>query len=289
MGGISGFLRTVLEPGEEVIVPEPHFPTYRAQIGFAGGRVKYVSTRFEEGFVPDPALMQKAVTPQTKALIINSPNNPTGCVIPSKILDEIARIAADNDLLVLSDEVYDRLVFDGRHESIYTRPGMSERTVVVNSFSKSFAMTGWRLGYAYGPSWLMEEMLKVVTYQTSCASSVGQRAALQALRSDDGRFGVMANEFEKRCDLVYERMRNIPGIRMHPTAGSFYAFPDVSGLNSDSTQFAFDLLDEEQVIVVPGTAFGPSGKGFVRLACTVNLDRLSEAMDRIERFIARNK
>jgi len=289
MGGLNGFLRTVLEPGQEVLVPEPHFPTYKAQIGFAGGRIKYIPTRFENGFVPDPEAIQKAVTPQTKALIINTPNNPTGAVIPGKILDQIARIAVEEDLLVLSDEVYDRLVFSSRHESIYTRPGMSERTVVVNSFSKAYAMTGWRMGYAYGPPWFMEEMIKVVMYQTSCASSIGQRAALQALRSDDGRFDEMADEFQKRCDLVYRRLNQMPGIRVLPTNGSFYIFPDVSDVVSDCKQFAFDLLDQEQMIVIPGTAFGPSGKGFVRIACTVNQDRLTEAMDRMERFVIRIK
>lgn len=286
MGAINGVLRTILEPGQEVLVPEPHFPTYKAQICFVGGKIEYVPTRYEDGFIPSPETIGAAITPRTKLIIINTPNNPTGAVIPGEVLDEIARIAVDHDLLVLSDEVYDRLVFNSQHESIYTRPGMSERTVVVNSFSKAFAMTGWRMGYAYGPPWLMEEMLKVVTYQTSCASSIGQRAALQALRSDDGRFEAMAKEFHKRCDLVYRRMRNMPGIRIRPTAGSFYAFPDVSDINPDSKQFAFDLLDRERVIVIPGTAFGPSGRGFVRIACTVDQDRLTEAMDRIERFVS---
>ena len=152
MGGLTACLRAVLEPGEEALVPEPHFPSYEAQISFAGGEMVYISTSFEDGFILRPEAVEKVLTPKTKILIVNTPNNPTGGVIPGQALDDLAEIAVEHDLLVLSDEVYDRLVFKGRHESIYTRPGMPERTVVVNSFSKTFAMTGWRLGYAYGPA-----------------------------------------------------------------------------------------------------------------------------------------
>ena len=285
MGGLTACLRAVLEPGEEALVPEPHFPSYGAQISFAGGEMVYIPTNFEDGFILRPETVEKALTPKTKILIVNTPNNPTGSVIPGQVLDDLAEIAVKHDLLVLSDEVYDRLVFKGRHESIYTRPGMPERTVVVNSFSKTFAMTGWRLGYAYGPDWLIEEMLKVITYQTSCASSVSQRAALAALRADQGQFEAMWREFRERCDLVFQRLKKMPGIRVHPTDGSFYVFPNITEITSDCERFALDLLAQEQVVVVPGGAFGPSGKGCVRLACTVNKDRLSEAMDRLERFV----
>jgi aspartate/methionine/tyrosine aminotransferase len=285
MGGIAAFLRTVLEPGEEVLVPEPHFPTYRAQISFTSADLVYIPTRFEEGFVLQPKAVEKAITPKTKALILNSPNNPTGSVIPGDTLDEIADIAVKNDLLILSDEVYDRMVYDGPHESIYTRPGMAERTVVVNSFSKAYAMTGWRMGYAYGPVWLIEEMLKVAQYHTSCPTSVSQRAALSALNANSAQFDDMAREFQSRCELAYNRLKKMPGIEVHPTAGSFYIFPKIAGINPDCRQFAFDLVDQEKVVVIPGFAFGPSGKGFIRMACTVDLSRITEAMDRLERFI----
>jgi aspartate/methionine/tyrosine aminotransferase len=244
----------VLEPGKEALVPEPHFPSYKAQIAFAGGEMVYIPTSFEDGFILRPEAVEKVLTPKTKILIVNTPNNPTGSVIPGQVLDDLAEIAVEHDLLVLSDEVYDRLVFKGRHESIYTRPGMPERTVVVNSFSKTFAMTGWRLGYAYGPAWLIEEMLKVVTYQTSCASSVSQRAALAALRADQGQFEVMWREFRERCDLAFKRLKKMPGIRVHPTAGSFYVFPNITEITSDCERFALDLLAQEQVVVVPGEA-----------------------------------
>jgi aspartate/methionine/tyrosine aminotransferase len=286
MGGLNAFFRAILDPGEAVLVPEPHFPTYKAQVAFAGGEVVYVPTRFADGFVPQPEAVLKALTPRCKALVLNSPNNPTGSVIPGPVLDRLARIAVERDLLVLSDEVYDRLVFTGPHESIYTRPGMAERTVVVNSFSKTYAMTGWRMGFAYGPPWLIEEMLKVATYHTSCPSSVGQRAALAALEAEPSRFDRMADAFRQRCDMVYRRLAQMPGIRVQPPAGAFYIFPDISAITPDGGRFALDLLDREQVVVVPGSAFGPSGKGFVRLACTVDQARLTEAMDRLERFVS---
>ena len=287
MGGLNGFMRSVVEPGQQVIVPEPHFPTYRAQIRFADGEIVYVPTRFEDDFILQPGDVERALTPQSRVLVLNSPNNPTGSVVPDAVLDDLAQLAVARDLLVLSDEVYDRMVYGKPHSSIYTRPGMEARTVVVNSFSKAYAMTGWRMGYAYGPAWLIDEMLKVVTYQTSCASSVGQRAALAALKTDGAAFDAMAKEFENRCEYACQRLSRMPGVEVKPTAGSFYIFPRIEGIISDCKQFAFDLLDQEQVFVVPGAAFGPSGKGFVRIACTVGKEKLVEAMDRIERFVRR--
>jgi aminotransferase len=285
MGALIAGLRAVLDPGDEVIVLEPHFPSYRAQIIFAGGRPVLVPTSFQDRFVVRPEKVASAIGPRTKGILINSPNNPTGCVIPGAVLDELARLSVENDLLVISDEVYDRLVFEGRHESIYTRPGMAERTLVVNSFSKTFAMTGWRIGYCYGPEWLVDEVVKVATYFTSCPSNVGQRAALAALRADENQFRAMAREFKDRCELVYARLKEMEGIRVLPPAGSFYVFPNLAAVTDDVGQFALELLDREQVVVIPGSAFGPSGDAFVRISCTVNRDLLQQAMDRMERFI----
>jgi len=285
MGALIASLRAILDPGDAVIVPEPHFPSYKAQICFAGGEVVYVPTVFEDHFVLRAENVARAIRSNTKALIVNSPNNPTGSIIPGSALDELARLAVEKDLLVISDEVYDRLSFEGPHESIYTRSGMTERTIVVNSFSKSFAMTGWRIGYCYGPAWLIEEVVKVATYFTSCPSNVGQRAALAALRADPEPFEAMAVEFKRRCDLAYNRLSAMPGVTVHPTGGSFYIFPNVSKLTDDTEAFALDLLDKEQVVVIPGGAFGPSGKDCVRLSCTVDEARLNEAMDRMDRYI----
>ena len=286
VGGLTSFFRTVLNPGDEVIIPEPYFPPYRHHIEWVGAKAVYLQTRFENGFVPTPEALEAAITPFSKVLLLNSPNNPTGAIIPAETLDSIARIVLERDLLVLSDEVYERLLFDERtHESIRTRPGMKERTVVVHSFSKSFAMTGWRIGYAFGPEWLIESMIKVVSSTTSCAPSVSQRAALAALRLDAEVIDAMAEEFRKRRDQAYEVLEKLPGVKVHKPGGTFYIFPDISQITQDSGQFALDLLDEEQVVVVPGEAFGPSGKGCLRISLAVKQEVLKEALERIQRFI----
>jgi len=288
VGGLTSFFRTVLNPGDEVLLPEPYFPPYRHNIEWVGGKAVHVQTSFEHGFVPTPEALEAAITPHSKVLLLNSPNNPTGAVIPAETLDNIARIVLERDLLVLSDEVYERLLFDGRtQESIWKRPGMNERTAVVHSFSKSFAMTGWRIGYAFGPEWLIESMIKVVSSTTSCAPSVSQRAAVAALRLDAEVIDAMVEEFRVRRNQAYEVLEQLPGVRVHKPGGTFYMFPDISQITQDSRQFALDLLKEEQVVVVPGETFGPSGKGCVRVALTVNQEVLKEALERIRRFIKR--
>jgi aminotransferase len=288
MGALTGYFRTVLNPGDEVLVPEPNFPAYRPQVELAGGRAVGVPTRFEDGFELAVEAVERTLTPRGKVLLLNSPNNPTGAMIPGATLDRLAELVRERDLLVISDEVYDRLIYDGRrHESIYTRPGMEERTVVVNSFSKTFAMTGWRLGYAFGPEWLMEEMMRVVMYNTSCPPSVSQRAALAALQQDRSKSDAMVEAFRRRRALIYEALTGIPGVRVHKPAGSFYIFPSLREITENSERFALDLLDEEQVVVIPGTAFGPSGAHCIRMAFTVDLDRLAEAMARFARFVRR--
>lgn len=286
MGALTGFFRTVLNPGDEVLVPEPHFPEYRAHIELAGGKLVHVPTTLEEDYVVRPERVTRAITSRTKVLLINSPNNPTGSVIPGDVMDQLAQVAREADLLVVCDEVYDRLLFDGRaHQSMATRPGMRERTVVIGSFSKSFAMTGWRLGYAFGPAELMREMTKVVTYYTSCACSVSQRAGLAALRSAEAGVREMVAEFQRRRDLVYESLSRIPGVRVPKPAGAFYIFPNLESITQDTEEFALRLLEQERVVVVPGAPFGPSGRGCVRMAFTVGMKELSEAMERFQRFV----
>jgi len=288
MGALTAFFRTVLNPGDEVITPEPHFPAYRPHIEWVGGVVRHAATTFDNGFVITPEAVEAALTDKSKVLLLNSPNNPTGAVIPGPVLDDLAELAREKDLLVVSDEVYDRLLFDGlRHESILTRPGMAERTVVIGSFSKSFAMTGWRLGWAFGPSWLMGEMLKVVAYNTSCAPSVSQRAAVAALKHGQESVDRMVEEFRRRRDFVYDAFRSLPGVRVNKPTGSFYMFPNIEGLTDDTEKFALELLERERVVVVPGSAFGPSGTGCIRVAFTVDQGKLEEAMARIKRFVAR--
>jgi aminotransferase len=286
IGGLSSFFRAVLDPGDEVLVPEPYFPPYRHLIEWVGGRAVHVQTSFENGFAPTLEALEASITPESKALLLNYPNNPTGAVITAETMDAIARFVRENDLLVVSDEVYERLLYDGRtHESIWTRPGMQERTVMIHSLSKSFAMTGWRVGYAFGPEWIIEPMIKVVASCTSCAPSISQRAALAALKLDARIIDAMVDEFRARRDLAYGALKELAGVRVHEPAGTFYIFPDINHITSDSLKFALDLLKQEQVVVVPGETFGPCGRGCVRLALTVNRERLMEAIERIQRFI----
>lgn len=288
MGALTAVFRTILNPGEEVLVPEPHFPEYLAHVTLAGGKLVQVPTRWEEGYMVDPKQIMDRVSSKTKAILLNSPNNPTGCVLTGEILDRIADIAKAGDLLVVSDEVYDRILYDGRvHESIVTRPGMPPRTIVIGSFSKSFAMTGWRLGYAFGPPELMEQVTKVVTYYTSCASSVSQRAGLAALCLQEDPVESMVREFEKRRDLVYDALAQVPGVRVVRPGGAFYIFPNIEAITGDTEHFARALLEEEGVVVIPGQPFGPSGEVCIRIAYTVDMDTLREAMNRMVRFIRR--
>ncbi len=289
MGALTAYFKAVLEPGDEVLVPEPYFPAYRALIEWPGGRLVGVPTRFEDGFVPNAADLAAAVTSRTKVLLLNSPHNPTGAVIPGQTLDELAQFAIAHDLLVISDEVYEQLVFtDPDHESIYTRDNMAERTVVLHSFSKSYAMTGWRVAYAFGPPWLIAPITKVASYFTSCPSSVSQRAALAALRGDAQVVQDMAARFKARCQIGYDGVRRLPGVRVMPCQGAFYLFPDIRQLTTDSRRFALDLLDQQQVVVVPGEAFGASTQGYVRLACTVSTEKLKSALAKMAQFIADN-
>lgn len=220
-------------------------------------------------------------------MILNSPNNPTGAVIPGDVLDRISQIAIKHNLFVLSDEVYDRILYEPPFESIYTRPGMAERTLVIKSFSKSYAMTGWRIGYCYGPRTIIEQMLKVVNYSTSCASSIGQRAAIAALDMDPSVVEQMKNRFAARVELVCSRLNAVDGVRVAHPGGSFYVFADISQITRQSREFAIRLLQEEKVVVVPGYAFGESGEGCIRIACTRSRAVLEKAMDRIEAFIGR--
>jgi aminotransferase len=289
MGALAAFFRAVLNPGDEVVVPEPFFPAYRSHIMWADGTAVFVPCRVENGFLPTLADIESAITPRTKVILLNSPNNPTGAVMPASFLDAVAGIAAARDLIVVSDEVYDKLIYDDlAHDSIYSRTGMEERTVVIQSFSKTYAMTGWRIGYAFGPEWLIEPVTKVVSSNTSCAPSISQRAALAALRMPPTVVDSMAKEFRQRRDLIYQGLNQIPGFRVHRPQGAFYILPDIQRLTIDTRRFAFDLLEQEQVVVVPGEAFGPSSKTCIRIAFTVRQDKLLEALERLDRFVRKN-
>jgi aminotransferase len=288
MGALTAYFRTVLNPGDEVLVPEPYFPPYPVQIELTGGRMIPVPTSIETGFTLTAEAVEPHLTERSKVLLLNYPNNPTGAVASGAVLDGLARLTQEQDLLVVSDEVYHRFLYDGiRHDSIFTRPGMADRTVVIGSFSKSFAMTGWRVGYAFGPDWIIGEMNKVIAYYTGCTSSVTQRGGLAALQGDLSGFNAMIEEFELRRNLIYNALSDLPQIGVFNPQGAFYIFPNLHEITNDTEQFALDLLEQERVVVVPGMDFGASGADCVRIAFTVNCPLLTEAMARFSRFVSR--
>lgn len=287
MHGLLAVMRTLLEPGDEVICPAPCFSDYQGHCALAGGKLIQVPTLFENGFLPKRADLEACLTKKTKVLLINSPCNPSGIVLGTDPLDMLADFAKAHDLIVVSDEVYDSLVFKDSAQSIVTRPGMYERTVVLNSFSKAYAMTGWRVGYAFGPEWIMSEMIKVLSYSVASTNSAGQRAALAALTGPHDIFDSFREAYKKRTALAAARLNAMPGVRCLAPAGTFYLFPHIKAAEADSYAFALDLLEKEHVVVVPGFPFGPEEtvKGCVRIACTVDENKISEAMDRIEMYL----
>ncbi len=285
MGALTAALKTILEPGDQVILPEPHFPDYMAHIAMADGIAIKVTTTFEDQYIPCPEDIDRAVTGKTKVILLNSPNNPTGAVIPGNILDSIAEIAVRRNLIVISDEVYDQILYEHPFHSIYTRPGMTSRTVVIKSFSKSHAMTGWRVGYCIGPPAFIKQILKVVNYSTACASSISQRAAIAALDLDPLIIERMKDRFSRRIELVCSRLTAMKGIRVNKPKGSFYILADIREITGQSQSFARALLKDAKVVVIPGYAFGNAGEGAIRIACTQSSMILSEAMDRIELFL----
>jgi aminotransferase len=287
MHGLLAVMRTLLSEGDEVLCPAPCFSDYQGHCGLFGGKLVPVPTSFEQGFEPTLHDMEACLTPKSRVLLINSPCNPSGVVFSAHTLDMLADFARTHDLAVISDEVYDSLVFGKKAESIVTRPGMAERTVVLNSFSKAFAMTGWRVGYAYGPEWIMKEMIKVLSYSVASTNTAGQRAALYALTGPQDEFLAFREAYRRRTALAAQRLNAMPGVRCLEPSGTFYLFPQIEAAKNDSFAFALDLLDKEHIVVVPGFPFGPEStvKGCIRIACTVDEGKLSEAMDRLERYL----
>jgi aminotransferase len=283
-------LRATCDPGDEVILHEPSYVAYVPAVVFAGGVVRHVATRLEDDFALDPAAVESAITPRTKALFLGYPCNPTGAVLPDDVQDELAAIADRHDLLVYSDEIYDRLAYGSyRHRAFSALPGMRDRTILMGGFSKAYAMTGWRVGYLAAPAGILEGIVKVHQYGIMSAPTAAQDAALEALRGAESDVEWMLAEYDRRRRLVVDRLNEI-GLRTFEPRGAFYAFPEVTsatGLSSDA--FAEQLLAEEHVAVVPGSAFGPSGEGHVRACYATSYDKLEEALDRIGRFVGRHR
>jgi aminotransferase len=279
-------LRALINPGDEVLFHEPCYVSYRATIIFAHGVPVAVETKAENGFRLTRAMLEAKVTPKTKVLMLNFPNNPTGGIMSRQDLEDIAAFARERDLIVITDEIYGELTYDAPHTSIVSLPGMKDRTIFLHGFSKAWAMTGFRLGYACGPAELIEAMMKIHQYTMLCASSLAQKAAIEALVRPEVDVGEMVAEYRRRRNYIASAFAEM-GIGCHRPLGAFYAFPSVAKFKLPAKEFAMRLLREEKVAVVPGTAFGDCGEGFVRCAYATSLDNIKEAMKRLERFIGR--
>jgi aminotransferase len=283
-------LRATCDPGDEVIIHEPSYVAYEPAVLFAGGVVRHVATRLEDDFALDPASVEAAITPRTKALFLGYPCNPTGAVLPDDVQDELAAMSRRHDLLVYSDEIYDRLAYGSyRHRAFSALPGMRDRTILMGGFSKAYAMTGWRVGYLAAPAAIVEGIVKVHQYGIMSAPTTAQDAALEALVGGEADVERMRVEYDRRRRLVVDGF-NALGLRTFEPRGAFYAFPEVTtatGLTSEA--FAQGLLEEERVAVIPGSAFGPSGEGHVRACYATSYEKLEEAVVRIGRFVGRHR
>jgi aminotransferase len=280
-------LRATCDPGDEVILHEPSYVAYLPAISFAGGTVVHVSTRLEDDFALAPAAVERAITPQTKAIFLGYPCNPTGAVLSDAIQDELAAIAIRHDLLVYSDEIYDRLAYGSyRHRALSALPGMRERTILMGGFSKAYAMTGWRVGWLCAPAGILEGIVKVHQYAIMSAPTTAQDAALEALTNGEADVERMLAAYDRRRRLIVDGLNEL-GLHTFEPRGAFYAFPRISSTGLSAETFAERLLHEEHVAVVPGGAFGPSGEGHVRACYATSEEQLSEALVRIGRFVAR--
>ena len=278
--------RAVLNPGDEVIYHEPFYVSYAPGIALAGGVPVAVACRAEDGFSVTAEAIEDAATPRSKLLVLNFPTNPTGGTMARAELEKIAAVARQRDLLVLTDEIYAELTFEGEHVSIASLPGMKGRTLFLHGFSKAYAMTGFRIGYACAPPEVIEAMMRIHQYSMLCASIISQEAALEALEHGDADTIQMREQYRVRRNFLVNALNEM-GLPCHLPRGSFYAFPDISSTGLDSRQFALQLLESEKVACVPGSAFGSSGEGFVRCCFATSLDRVEEAAARMKRFVGR--
>ena len=277
-------MRALLSPGDEVLVPEPCYVSYNACVTLAGGVPVSVCCNRENEFRVTVEQLAAALTPRTKALLIGYPNNPTGAVMPREDLAAIARFAEQHDLIVISDEIYASLTYDGEHTCFASLPGMRDRTILLNGFSNAYAMTGWRIGYAMGNADFIGAMTKIHQYTMLCAPITAQIAAIEAIKQGTASRNKMVDEYDRRRRLMVDGLRNI-GLDCFEPRGAFYVFPSIRNTGLTSLQFAEQLLQAEKVALVPGDAFGACGEGFVRCSYASSSKNLSEALDRIGRFV----
>ena len=280
-------MTAILNPGEEVIIPTPCFVSYQAEVILAGGVPIELPTYVDDGFLPRAQDLEAAITPRTKAILIGYPNNPTGAVATREALLEVAKIAEKHDLLVVSDELYDQLVYGVAHVCFPSLPGMQQRTILLGGFSKNYAMTGWRIGFAAGPEALIKGLVRIHQYTIMSAPTTAQAGAIAALKIGAPHVEAMRNEYNRRRELIVSGLNQL-GLPTFEPKGAFYAFPGIKVTGMDDETFAQKLLDEERVAVVPGSAFGAGGEGYVRCSYATAYEKIEEALHRIERFMHRH-
>ncbi len=278
-------IRALIAPGEEVIIPQPSYVCYEPIVKLVGGVPIVIETKAENSFKLTPAELRAAITPKTKALILPYPCNPTGAIMEKEYLEAIAEVLRDTNVIVLSDEIYSELTYGGsRHVSIASISGMQERTILINGFSKAFSMTGWRLGYACGPRELLTQITKIHQYAIMCAPTMSQYAAIAAMTSCDEVVAEMVEEYDMRRRLIVNGFNNL-GLTCHEPKGAFYAFPSIKSTGLSSEEFCEKLLYSKQVAIVPGTAFGDCGEGFVRASYCYSTEHIKKALERIGEFL----
>ena len=280
-------LTAILNPGDEVIVPQPCFVSYAAEVSLAGGIPVPIATRVENNFQVTAEEIEAAITRRTKALLIGYPNNPTGAVLERETMEAIARVAQKHDILVVSDEIYDRLVYGIEHVCFASLPNMWERTILLGGFSKAYAMTGWRLGYAAAPPEILGAMKKIHQYTIMSAPTTAQEAAITALEHGEEAIEEMRQRYDRRRRLIVDGLNSL-GLKCFEPRGAFYAFPSVRGSGMDDAEFAERLLDEERVAVIPGRAFGIGGAGYVRCSYATAYEKIEQALEHIARFVQKH-
>ncbi len=279
-------LRAVLDPGDEVLIPQPSYVSYEPCTILAGGKPVIINLKAENEFRLTPQELEEVITERTKVLILPFPNNPTGAIMEKSDLEALIPVIEKHDLLVMSDEIYSELTYKGTHVSIASLPGMKERTILINGFSKAYAMTGWRLGYACGPQAILEQMTKIHQFAIMCAPTTSQYAAVEALKNGDDDVKMMRQAYNERRRFLLHTFKEM-GLPCFEPYGAFYVFPCIKEFGMTSDEFATRLLREEKVAVVPGTAFGDSGEGFLRISYAYSLDNLRLALGRIADFVER--
>ena len=277
-------VRSVVNPGEEVIVLEPGYVCYEPDVLLAGGVPKTIRLKAENEFRITPEELLEAITDKTKAVILNYPNNPTGAIMGKEDLEKIAKVFMQRDILCISDEIYGELTYGSTHVSIASIPGMKERTLLINGFSKAYSMTGWRLGYIAGPEAIISQAKKIHQFSIMSAPTISQYAGIEALKNGDADIEIMREEYDRRRKFLLAEFKRL-GLPCFEPRGAFYIFPDIRKYGMTSEEFCLDLMHKEKLVVVPGTAFGDTGEGFIRISYAYSLDALKEAIVRLERYL----